>query len=152
MATHAGSEGTVKSGANEIAEIRSFSLEESADTIEDTTMGDTSRTYLTGLKTFSGSVDVFWDETDTNGQVSFSVGASVTLAVYPEGATSGDTYYSGTAIVTGRTITSSFDGMYKEQNTLAVGGAYFLLFVWILGPERSISGQDLSKRLIMVYS
>jgi len=123
MATHAGSEGTVKSGANDIAEIRSFSLEESADTIEDTTMGDTSRTYLTGLKTFSGSVDVFWDETDTNGQVSFSVGASVTLAVYPEGATSGDTYYSGTAIVTGRTITSSFDGMVEASFTLQGSGA-----------------------------
>ena len=123
MATHAGSEGTVKSGANDIAEIRSFSLEESADTIEDTSMGDTSRTYLTGLKTFSGSVDVFWDETDTNGQVSFAVGSSVTLAVYPEGDTSGDTYYSGTAIVTGRTITSSFDGMVEASFTLQGTGA-----------------------------
>ena len=123
MATHAGSEGTVKSGANDIAEIRSFSLEESADTIEDTTMGDTSRTYLTGLKTFSGSVDVFWDETDTDGQVSFSVGSSVTLAVYPEGDTAGDTYYSGTAIVTGRTITSSFDGMVEASFTLQGTGA-----------------------------
>ena len=123
MATHAGSEGTVKSGANAIAEIRSFSLEESADTIEDTTMGDASRTYLTGLKTFSGSVDVFWDETDTDGQVSFAVGSSVTLAVYPEGDTSGDTYYSGTAIVTGRTITSSFDGMVEASFTLQGSGA-----------------------------
>ncbi len=123
MATHAGSEGTVKSGSNTVAEIRSFSLEESADTIEDTTMGDTSRTYLTGLKTFSGSVDVFWDETDTNGQVSFAVGASVTLNVYPEGATSGDTYYSGTAIVTGRTITSSFDGMVEASFSLQGTGA-----------------------------
>lgn len=123
MATHAGSEGTVKSGANAIAEIRSFSLEESADTIEDTTMGDASRTYLTGLKTFSGSVDVFWDETDTDGQVSFAVGSSVTLAVYPEGDTAGDTYYSGTAIVTGRTITSSFDGMVEASFTLQGTGA-----------------------------
>ena len=123
MATHAGSEGTVKSGANDIAEIRSFSLEESADTIEDTTMGDASRTYLTGLKTFSGSVDVFWDETDTDGQVSFSVGSSVTFAVYPEGDTAGDTYYSGTAIVTGRTITSSFDGMVEASFTLQGTGA-----------------------------
>ena len=123
MATHAGSEGTVKSGANAIAEVRSFSLEESADTIEDTTMGDSSRTYLTGLKTFSGSVDVFWDETDTDGQVSFSVGSSVTLAVYPEGDTAGDTYYSGTAIVTGRTITSSFDGMVEASFTLQGSGA-----------------------------
>ena len=123
MATHAGSEGTVKSGANAIAEVRSFSLEETADTIEDTTMGDASRTYLTGLKTFSGSVDVFWDETDTNGQVSFAVGSSVTLAVYPEGDTTGDTYYSGTAIVTGRTITSSFDGMVEASFTLQGTGA-----------------------------
>lgn len=123
MATHAGSEGTVKSGSNAIAEVRSFSLEESADTIEDTTMGDASRTYLTGLKTFSGSVDVFWDETDTNGQVSFAVGSSVTFAVYPEGDTAGDTYYSGTAIVTGRTITSSFDGMVEASFTLQGTGA-----------------------------
>lgn len=123
MATHAGSEGTVKSGANAIAEVRSFSLEETADTIEDTTMGDASRTYLTGLKTFSGSVDVFWDETDTDGQVSFSVGSSVTFAVYPEGDTAGDTYYSGTAIVTGRTITSSFDGMVEASFTLQGSGA-----------------------------
>ena len=123
MATHAGSEGTVKSGANAIAEVRSFSLEETADTIEDTTMGDASRTYLTGLKTFSGSVDVFWDETDTDGQVSFAVGSSVTLAVYPEGDTSGDTFYSGTAIVTGRTITSSFDGMVEASFTLQGTGA-----------------------------
>lgn len=123
MATHAGSEGTVKSGANAVAEIRSFTLEESADTIEDTTMGDTSRTYLSSLKTFSGSVDCFWDETDTDGQVSFAVGASVTLNVYPEGATSGDTFYSGTAIVTGRSITSSFDGMVEASFTLQGTGA-----------------------------
>jgi len=39
MATHAGSEGTVKVGANAIAEIRSYSIEESADTLEDTFCG-----------------------------------------------------------------------------------------------------------------
>ena len=58
MATHAGSEGTVKVGSNAIAEIRSFSLEETADTLEDTTMGDTARTYKSSLTTFTGSVDV----------------------------------------------------------------------------------------------
>ena len=45
MATHTGSEGTVKVGSDAIAEIRSFSIEESADTLETTTMGDTARTY-----------------------------------------------------------------------------------------------------------
>jgi len=115
MANHKGSEGTVHVGSNAVAEIRSYSLEESADTIEDTSMGDSARTYLASLTTFSGSVDVFWDETDTNGQVALSVGSSVTIKFYPEGSASGDTFYSGTAIVTGKTISASFDGMVEAS-------------------------------------
>ena len=123
MATHTGSEGTVKVGANAIAEIRSFSLEESADTLEDTTMGDTARTYKSSLTTFTGSVDVFWDETDTTGQGALTIGASVTLNVYPEGDASGDTYYTGTAIVTGVTQSSSFDGLVEASITVQGSGA-----------------------------
>lgn len=118
MATHTGSEGTVKVGSDTIAEIRSFSIEESADTLETTTMGDSARTYVPSLTSFTGSVDVFWDETDTSGQGALTIGASVTLNLYPEGATSGDTYYSGTAIVTGRTINSSFDGLVEMSITV----------------------------------
>ena len=115
MATHTGSEGTVKVGSNAIAEIRSYSLEETADTLEDTSMGDGARTYKPSLKTFTGTVDVFWDETDTTGQGALTNGAEVTLAVYPEGDASGDTYYSGSAIVTGVTRTASFDGMVEAS-------------------------------------
>ena len=123
MATHAGSEGTVKVGSNAIAEIRSFSLEETADTLEDTTMGDTARTYKSSLTTFTGSVDVFWDETDTVGQGALTIGASVTLNVYPEGDTAGDTYYTGSAIVTGVTRSSSFDGLVEASITVQGSGA-----------------------------
>ncbi|HAU67176.1 MAG TPA: hypothetical protein DCW52_02130 [Gammaproteobacteria bacterium] len=127
MATHTGSEGTVKVGAagsdTVIAEIRTFSIEESADTLETTAMGDTSRTYSPSLKNFTGSVDVFWDETDTSGQGALTVGAEVTLNFYPEGATSGDTYYGGSAIVTGRTINSSFDGLVEASLTIQGSGA-----------------------------
>ena len=55
MAVHKGSEGTVKVGANAIAEIRSFSIEETGDTLEVTTMGDTARTYVPSLTSWSGS-------------------------------------------------------------------------------------------------
>jgi len=123
MATHTGSEGTVKVGSNAIAEIRSFSIEESADTLETTTMGDTARTYSSSLTNFTGSVDVFWDETDTSGQGALTIGAEVTLNLYPEGDTSGDTYYTGTAIVTGRTINSSFDGLVEMSITVQGSGA-----------------------------
>lgn len=111
MANHKGSEGVVKVGANAVAEVKSYSLTETADTIEDTVMGDSARTYQSSLTSFSGSLDVHWDETDTTGQGALTIGASVTLNVYPEGATTGDTYYSGTAIVTSIAITGSFDGM-----------------------------------------
>lgn len=123
MATHTGSEGTVKVGSNAIAEIRSFSIEQSADTLEDTTMGDTARTYKSSLTTYTGTVDVLWDETDTSGQGALTIGAEVTLNLYPEGDTSGDTYYTGTAIVTGRTINSSYDGLVEMSISVQGSGA-----------------------------
>jgi len=124
MATHTGSEGTVKVGAtNSILEIRSYSVEETADTAEDTSMGDGYRTFKTTLKAWTGSVDVFWDETDTTGQGALLVGSEVTVRFMPEGVASGDAYLTGSAIVTGKTITGSFDGMVESTITLQGTGS-----------------------------
>lgn len=120
MATHTGSEGTVKVGSNAVAEIRSYSVEQTGDTVEDTTMGDTWRTHKATLKSWTASVDVYWDETDTTGQGALTVGAEVTLNLYPEGSTTGDNYFTGTGIVTSKTVTASFDGMV--ESTIAVQG------------------------------
>ena len=122
MATHKGSEGIVKVGTNTVAEVRSYSIDESADVLEDTSMGDSAKTYLASLTSFSGSLDVFWDETDT-AQSALTVGSSVTLNVYPEGDATGDTYYSGTALVTGVSRTGSFDGMVEASITVQGSGA-----------------------------
>lgn len=124
MATHTGSEGTVRVGAtNSVLEIRSYSVEETADTVEDTSMGDSYRTFKTTLKGWSGSVDVFWDETDSTGQGALVPGAEVDIRFYPEGAVSTDVYYYGQAIVTGKTITGSFDGMVESTITVQGTGA-----------------------------
>jgi hypothetical protein len=124
MATHTGSEGTVKVGStNSILEIRSYSVEETADTAEDTSMGDSYRTFKTTLKAWTGSVDVFWDETDSTGQGALVVGSEVTVRFMPEGSASGDTYLTGSAIVTGKTVTGSFDGMVESTITLQGTGS-----------------------------
>lgn len=124
MATHTGSEGTVRVGAsNNILEIRSYSVEETSDTAEDTSMGDSYRTFKTTLKAWTGSVDVFWDETDTTGQGALTVGSEVAVRFMPEGATIGDIYLTGSAIVTGKTITASFDGMVESTITLQGTGS-----------------------------
>ena len=118
MATHLGKEGTVQVGSNAIAEIRGFSIDETIDVVEDTSMGDSSKSYLASIKDFSGSVDVLYDETDTNGQTALSLGASVTLNFAPEGTASGDVKLTGTAIVTGKSVTSSFDGLVESTITV----------------------------------
>lgn len=123
MASHIGRDGIVKVGANTVAEVKSFSIEESADTVETTKMTDTARSHAITLTSFSGSLDCFWDETDTTGQGALTIGASVTLALYPEGDTTGDTYYSGTALVTGVSRSASFDGMVEASISVQGTGA-----------------------------
>lgn len=118
MATHTGSEGTVAVGANSIAEIRSFSIEETGDTTEDTSMGDTTRTFKHTLRSWTASVDCWWDEEDTDGQLTLVPGTEVTVTFAPEGNVTGDLVYTGLAIVTGKSINSSFDGMVEASITL----------------------------------
>jgi hypothetical protein len=120
MATHTGSEGTVKIGSDTLGEIRSYTVESTGETIEDSSMGDAARTYKAGLTTFTASFEVYFDETDT-AQNAVDAGSSVTFSVYPEGADSGDTYYTGSGIVTGRSITATFDGMVEMS--LSVQGS-----------------------------
>lgn len=125
MATHTGSEGTIKVGSTVVGELRSYSLEQTADTIEDTSMGDTSRTYKSALKGWSGSASLFFDEADA-GQLLLVLGTSIALKVYPEGASSGDKYYYGDAIITGSNISASFDGMVEAEVTFTGTGVLTL--------------------------
>lgn len=111
MATHTAANGVIKVGANSVAEVTGYSIEYMSDTVEDTVIGDSARTYLPTLKSFTASLDAMWDETDTNGQGALVVGTQVTFAIYPEGADSGDTYYTGSGIITGRTVTTAVGEM-----------------------------------------
>jgi hypothetical protein len=124
MATFKGSEGVVKVGGNAIAEIRSFSIEESADTIEDTAMGDTSRTYKSSLKSFTASIDALFDDTDTNGQVAMTIGSELAFEFQPEGsAPSSDYELAGTGIVTGISQSQSYDSLVEVSFTIQGTGA-----------------------------
>lgn len=119
MSTHWGNEGTVKVGANTVAEIDEWEFTTNASPVDDTAMGDTWETHIagSGIKSWTGSLNCHWDETDATGQEVLVEGASVTLNLYPEGATTGDVYYTGTASVvqvtvdvkkTGKTIGRAF--------------------------------------------
>ena len=122
MATHVGTSGVVKVGANAVAEVVGFNLDETNDTVEDTSLTDTAKSYLVLRKDATGTIECHWDETDTNGQEALDVGSSVTLNLYPEGADSGDAYYTGTAIVTGASVAVTMDGVISRTFNVQFSG------------------------------
>lgn len=123
MATHWGFEGVVKLGANTVAEVTEFEFTEKVDPVDDTAMGDPYKTHIagSGIKSWEGSMTCHWDELDTNGQVAMTVGASVTLNLYPEGATTGDIYWTGTASITERGQAQKMDGETIKANFSFMG-------------------------------
>ena len=123
MATHTGVAGVVKVGTNTVAEVRSFTLDTTAELLEDTALTDTSKSFQVGKKGATASVECFWDETDTNGQMAIAEGSSVALNLYPEGATSGDYYYSGTYLITANSVSVPTDGIIEATFSATLTGA-----------------------------
>ena len=110
-----------------IAEVRSYSIEVTADTIEKSIMSNSTRQYVKGLSSFSGSADVYWDATHfTEDDMNPSVGAVgatnkvVTLTIYPTGS---GVKWQGEVIVTGYTVNASFDGLIEASISFQGTGA-----------------------------
>lgn len=126
MATKTGASGVVKlqvagTTVAVVGEVRSYTFEGSADTIEDSVMGDVSRTYKAGLKSNTVSIECYWDESDAQ-QLVIDERASLDFEIYPTGTGTGETYFSGNGIVTSRSITGSFDGMVEASFSIQVNG------------------------------
>jgi len=122
MATFNGNGGIVKTGSNAIAEVLDFSVDETANTVDDTVLGDVATTHLEGLHSWSGTANCYWDDTDTSGQVSLTIGSSITLNLQPEGDTTGDALLSGTATITGIGIAVSNDTTITQSFTFTGNG------------------------------
>ena len=127
MATTKGSSGVVKLAVDggsvaAMGEVRSFTLEETADTIEDSVMGDTARTYLSSLTSATLSMDVYWDDADAV-QLVMDSGADLDFEISPTGTGTGEKYYAGGGILTSKSLTASFDGMVEGSFALQISGA-----------------------------
>lgn len=113
MAVFTGKSGVVQLGSNDFAEVRSYTITETADVVESTSMGDSSKTYEATLTDYTASIELFFDDTDSTGQVAATVGSSITLNLGPEGSGSGAYKLTGTAIVTSKTITGASEGLVE---------------------------------------
>ncbi|HJD56664.1 MAG TPA: phage tail protein [Rickettsia endosymbiont of Sericostoma sp. HW-2014] len=117
MSTHAGAEGIIKITDQHIAEVKSWSLEEVCDTVDASIIGSQWRKNQATIKSWSGSIDAFWDEADNGGQGKLVIGSMIELNLYPEGIGNDKKYFSGTAIITGISRQASFDGLVESSFT-----------------------------------
>ncbi len=116
MATHHGKEGVVTVGGTGVGELTSFTLETTGDVVEDTALTDATKSFVAGRTSFSGTLEMHFDETDT-AQTTLVAGASISFVLLPEGNASGDRSFSGTGIVTGMSVNNSMDAIVSRTVT-----------------------------------
>lgn len=112
MATFTGSIGSVTVGGVVIGELTNFSINQSAETVDDTAKGDTWRSKKATFKTWSGSLTFRWDPSDS-GQGAVVAGADLALVAYPTTNASGEKYYSGNAIITEIELSSELEALIE---------------------------------------
>ena len=136
MAILTGNNGVVKLDASvggsvaTIANVRNFSVELTRDTIETTTMGVDVRTFLTGLSSWSGSADIYFDPAASTGTVATHAVLNPTSGTVGQTTLSVELYladtagkFAGEVIITGFTVNSSMDGMVEASISFQGSGA-----------------------------
>ena len=116
MATHFGKEGVVTAGGTGIGELTGYTLETTADVVEDTQLSDAAKSFVAGRTSFSGSLDMSYDETDSP-QQTLTAGTTIAFILAPEGNGSGDETFTGSGIVTGMSVNVSLDGITTRSVT-----------------------------------
>ena len=125
MASHTGVDGVLKYDSNAVAELSSWTLDINQEPVESTALGQSSRSYKPGITNWSGSAECFWDESDTaQSQIDTDMATvtTKTLELYPEGTTSGDTYFSGTVIIESISRNAAVNGMVTASFTFRGSG------------------------------
>ena len=122
MATHHGKEGVVTAGGTAVGELTGFTLETTGDVVEDTALTDATKSFVAGRTSFSGTLEMHFDETDSP-QTSLTAGSSIAFILLPEGNSSGDRSFTGTGIVTGMSVNNSMDAIISRTVTFQGTGA-----------------------------
>ena len=126
MATYKGISGQVKAvttggSVAVIPELKAWSVEETLDTIEDTAMGDATKTFKAGLKSWTGTIEMNYDPTNA-AQIDLLIGESIDVEFYPDSGTA-TTKFTGTGIVTSHSRSGAMGDMVGSSVSLQGTGA-----------------------------
>ena len=119
MTTQTGNSGIVSFGGSDVTELKSWSLEESAEPLDDTAMGDSNKTSLAALPGANGAIEVHYDEGDAV-QEAMDAGASGVLILFPKGNASGKPRVTLTVQITGRSTSGAIDEILPQSFNYAI--------------------------------
>lgn len=114
----------VGGSATTLASIISFTVTNTGDTIETSSMGSAARTYIPGLTNFTGSMELYFRDDDTAQQALFSGpgAAAASVEFFPSGETTG-IKLSGEVIITSHEIAAANDAAVTASVSFQGSGA-----------------------------
>ena len=109
-----------------IASITSWSLEQTAESIDTTAMGATTyKTFIAGNYSWNGSAECLWNDDDVVQEAletNLKASTNYFVKLYPVGTSSGD-YWSGEVVLTGVSQSGALDDTIKYSVTFQGTGA-----------------------------
>lgn len=102
--------------------VSEWSLNLATDKVEVTSMGDANKTYVQGLRDVSGSISLFWDETDDKLFDASESADGCKLYLYPS-SLAPTFYFYGPAFIDA-SLTLSATGAVTASGNFAARGAW----------------------------
>jgi hypothetical protein len=123
MACYTGKDGALSLGGTNIAQLSSWTVTSTVDTIECTHMGQSWKTYKTGIAEWEGSFEAIYDGDKQGLAAEMAVGTQYEMFAYPE-STDTDHSLSGSVILTSLEWTAELDDVIRLSATFTGTGEF----------------------------
>lgn len=127
MAYATGSDAVIKIGSDTLTQCSAFSIDKTVDNAETSAIGTTSKTFVNTLDSWTGSLELFYDEGDTATAaiLAAAVGnsAAVSVSFYYEGTAAGvDKYLTGNGLISGISWNGEANGVFTASVSITGTG------------------------------
>jgi hypothetical protein len=127
MAYATGSDAVIKIGSDTLTQCSAFSIDKTVDNAETSAIGTTSKTFVNTLDSWTGSLELFYDESDTATAaiLTAAVGnsAAVSVSFYYEGTAAGvDKYLTGNGLISGISWNGEANGVFTASVSITGNG------------------------------
>ena len=127
MAYATGSDAVIKIGSDTLTQCSAFSIDKTVDNAETSAIGTTSKTFVNTLDSWTGSLELFYDESDqaTAAILTAAVGnsAAVSVSFYYEGTAAGvDKYLTGNGLISGISWNGEANGVFTASVSITGTG------------------------------